>query len=409
MSNNFDIAVIGGGASGLFFTALYSKLHKEHKIAVIEKNQRVGKKLLVTGNGRCNLTNLYTQSNNFHGSFASFHIFDILDMCPPEKVLDLFKEMGLITRADECGRVYPKSNQASSVLDVLRYNCESENVSFLCEEKVIKAEKKKDIFTVTTDKRMFTCKKLVIASGGAAAPKAGGDKSGYDLLKSLGHTVIKPSPALCPVGVKSELLKSLKGIRVQGEVALICDGNEVSAESGEVQFAENALSGICVFNLSQYVENDKKYKLRIRLMPDVDFNEITRILTNNRRVFSNLEAENLMTGIFHKRVAQALMKTAGIAFNKKVSEITDKEIKSLAKTINGFDFEVTGLGDFSNAQVTKGGVKGNEVISSTMESKKTQGLYILGEALDCNGDCGGFNLHFAFATAYIAANGLWLK
>lgn len=406
MSKHFDVAVIGGGAGGLFFTALYSKLHKKHKIAVVEKNQRVGKKLLVTGNGRCNLTNLNTKHQNFHGSFASFHIHEILDYCSPEKLLDIFKEMGLITRADEYGRVYPKSNQASSVLDVLRYNCERENVSFFCEEKAVKIEKKNDIFTVTTDKSVLTCKKLVFACGGAAAPKAGGDKSGYELLKKLGHTIIKPSPALCPVCVKSELLKSLKGIRVQGEVSLICNDCEVASESGEIQFTENSLSGICVFNLSQYIEKERKYKLRLKLMPECDFSETLSLLMNNKKIFANLDAENLMTGIFHKRISQALMKTVGITFNKKVSDITDKEIKNLAKLINSFYFDVSGLSDFGNAQITKGGVKGNEVICHTMESKKKQRLYIIGEALDCNGDCGGFNLHFAFATAYIAANRL---
>ena len=152
-----------------------------------------------------------------------------------------------------------------------------------------------------------------------------------------------------------------------------------------------------------YIEKDKKYRLSLKLMPDYNFGEIVTILKNNRQVFAELDAENLMTGVFHKRISQALMKAAGVSFNKKVAEINDIEIKHLANLVNNFDFEVTGLSDFGNAQVTKGGVKGNEIITFTMESKKTQGLYVIGEALDCNGDCGGFNLHFAFATAYIAA------
>ena len=402
MDKNYDVAVIGGGAGGLFFTAMYAKLHKDRKVAVIEKNPRVGKKLLVTGNGRCNLTNLNIQSQNFHGSFAH-KIDDILEICPPQKLLEIFREMGLVTRADECGRVYPKSNQASSVLDVLRYNCEKDNVTFFCEEKAVKIEKKNNMFTVFTDKSVISCNKILVASGGAAAPKAGGDKSGYELLKGLGHTIIKPSPALCPVSVKSDFIKSLKGIRVQGEITLLCNDNNLASEAGEIQFADNALSGICVFNLSQYIEKDKKYRLSLKLMPDYNFGEIVTILKNNRQVFAELDAENLMTGVFHKRISQALMKAAGVSFNKKVAEINDIEIKHLANLVNNFDFEVTGLSDFGNAQVTKGGVKGNEIITFTMESKKTQGLYVIGEALDCNGDCGGFNLHFAFATAYIAA------
>lgn len=401
MTKHYDVAVIGGGAGGLFFTALAAKKHNSLKIAVIEKNQRVGKKLLTTGNGRCNLTNIYANKSNYHGSFAEY-AEEVLNTCPPEKVLELFQSMGLVTRADEHGRVYPKSNQASSVLDVLRYNCEKENVDFYCENKVIKAEKKNGVFTVTTDKEVIFAEKLVFATGGAAAPKAGGDMSGYELLKSFGHTVIKLSPALCPIKVKSDYLKSLKGIRVQGEVGLYTKGKLLSTEIGEIQFTENALSGICVFNLSQYIEKDNEYNLRVKLMPETDFNGIVGILENNRKVFANLEAENLMTGIFHKRIAQAIMKSAGVKFTKKVTEITDREIKTLARLINSFDFEVSGLGDFNNAQVTKGGIKGDEVNPITMESKKTKGLYIIGEALDCNGDCGGYNLQFAFATGYLA-------
>lgn len=405
MNKHYDIVVIGGGAGGLFFTALASDVCNHLSFAIIEKNQRVGKKLLVTGNGRCNITNIYVDKSNYHGTFSTY-VDNILSVCPPEKVLSLLMKMGLVTRTDDYGRVYPKSNQASSVLDVLRFNCENENVDFYCENQVIKIEKNKNSFIITTDKEKLTADKVVFATGGAAAPKAGGDKSGYELIKSLGHTIIKPTPALCPVSVKSDYLKSLKGIRVQGEVSLLTDNKTVAAEKGEIQFTESALSGICVFNLSQYVEKGKNQIIRIKLMPEESFNEISDILNNNRRVFGSLDAENLMTGIFHKRIAQGLMKSAKIPLNKKASEITDKEIKSLAKEINNFDFEVTGLTDFNNAQVTKGGVKGDEVDFVTMESKKTKGLYIIGEALDCNGDCGGYNLQFAFATGYIAANRL---
>lgn len=405
MSKHYDIIVIGGGASGLFFTALVADKYKNLKIAVIEKNQRVGKKLLVTGNGRCNLTNVFASKDNYHGSFKPF-IGDVLSACPPQKVLEIFHRLGLITRADDYGRVYPKSNQASSVLDVLRYNCEKENVDFFCEEKVIKIEKQKGFFSVTTENNFFTTDKLIFATGGAAAPKAGGDKSGYQLLRELGHTINKPSPALCPVCVKSEHLKSLKGVRAQGEVILLENGNEIAAEEGEIQFTETALSGICVFNLSQYIENDRNYLLRVKLLHEYDFKSVFEILLNNRNTYAIFDSENLFTGIFHKRLAQILLKSAGISLGKKVRDISDKELKSIAGLINNFDFEVSGLSDFSNAQVTKGGVKGDEIDPKTFESKKTKGLYVIGEALDCNGDCGGYNLQFAFATGYLAARNL---
>ena len=401
---HFDIIVAGGGASGLFFTSLLSKAKPAFKIAIIEKNQRIGKKLLVTGNGRCNLTNLEATDENYHGSFKDY-VKEVLNICPPEKVLEKFRDMGLLTRSDEHSRVYPKSNQASSVLDVLRFNCEKENVEIITETKILNI-KKNNRYIVETEKETYSCDKIIIATGGAASPKSGGDKSGYEILNKLGHTIVRPTPALCPVGVKSDLIKSLKGIRVQGEISLLGNNNTLRTEEGEIQFAESALSGICVFNLSSYIEKGKNYILRINLLPEFNFDEILSILRNNKKIYSALEADNLMTGLFHKRIAQALMKTADIKCSRTVGDLSDNDLKSLAKTINSFDFEVTGLSDFGNAQVTKGGVKGDEINSNTMESKKNKGLYILGEAIDCNGDCGGYNLQFAFATAYIAANEL---
>lgn len=404
MKNHYDIAVIGGGAGGLFFTALAAKMHKDKNIILIEKNQRVGKKLLITGNGRCNLTNIYVKEENYHGTFRAY-TGEVLKACSSDKVLELFSEMGLMTKADDFGRVYPKSNQASSVLDVLRFNAEKENVTFCCECKALSVEKS-NLFKIATDKGNFTADKVIVATGGAASPKAGGDKSGYEILKNLGHTVIKPSPALCPVLVKSDYLKSLKGVRVQGEIGLEVDGKCVRKELGEIQFTENALSGICVFNLSGYIEKHKSCILKIKLMPELDFNALVETLCRNREVFSTLDAENLMTGMLHKRVAQIVLKDAKVSLNKKARDISDKEIKAIASKLNSLDFEVLGVKDLSDAQVTKGGVKGDEIDAKTMESKKIKGLYVIGEALDCNGDCGGFNLHFAFATAYLAASAL---
>lgn len=402
MLKDYDIAVIGAGAGGLLFTALTAKKQKNLKIALFEKNDRVGKKLLVTGNGRCNLTNIYSCEENYHGSFKPY-VSTVLEQCPPNKVTEVFAEMGLMTHDDSSGRVYPRSNQASSVLDVLRFNCQKSCVDVFCSSEVINAERKNEKYLISTTDATVWAKSIVIATGGAAAPKAGGGKSGYQLLKGLGHKVIPPSPALCPLISSSALLKLLKGVRVQGKVSLLCDGKELHCELGEIQFNESNLSGICVFNLSQYIDNGKDYSVRISLLPDLSFNDICNSLKNNRETFKLLEADCLMTGIFHKRLAQALLKASGIDRSGSVGNITDKEIKSLASLINRFDFKVTRPEDFGKAQVTKGGVAGYEITPHTMESRISKGLYIIGEAIDCNADCGGHNLQFAFATGYIAA------
>lgn len=402
---HYNIAVIGAGAGGLFFTANMLRNKPDTTIALIEKNQRIGRKLAVTGNGRCNLTNIHTNPSNYHGSFAEFTPH-LLSECSAEKVIEIFSDFGLVTRTDEQGRVYPKSNQASTMLDTLRFNCENDNVDTLLETTVESIYKKNSKFIIKSDKQNISADTVIIATGGAASPKNGGDKSGYEILRGLGHTIIKPSPALCPINVKSDIIKSLKGLRAQGKVSLICDNKITASEEGEIQFTDAALSGICVFNLSQYIEKGKHYTLSLNLLPELDIDRILSLLTKNRNLFKKLEAENLMTGIFQKRIAQAILKISGIPFNKSISQITNKELEAIAARISSFDFEVTGVGDFSQAQVTKGGVKGSEINSKTMESKNIKGLYIIGEAIDCIGDCGGFNLQFAFATAYLASEAL---
>lgn len=405
MKTHFDIAVIGGGAGGLFFTALAARSNKSLRIALFEKNEKVGKKLLATGNGRCNLTNINATKACYHGSFAPF-METCLKLCPPEKITEIFAELGLVIRKDPSGRIYPKSNQASTVLDVLRFNCDQSNVTVLCGSPVISAEKKGALFYIKTEKETVTASKLIIATGGAAAPKSGGSSSGYELLRSFGHTVIKPSAALCPVEVNSVHLKALKGIRVQGEVSLISDYREICREVGEIQFTEKSLSGICVFNLSQYIEKGKAYSLRLHLLSELEDKEISALLYRNRKLFATLDAECLMTGIFHKRLGTELLKEAKIKLNKAVAQITPEEISRLVALINSFDFQVIKTEGFDHAQITKGGVKGDEINPSTMESKVTDGLYIIGEAIDLNGDCGGYNLQFAFATGYLAQRGL---
>ncbi len=401
MTYNFDALIVGGGASGLMCAITAKRQNPKLNIAIIEKNDRVGKKLLSTGNGRCNLTNTRISAEKYVGSLSAKSLFEKYDAT---FLLREFKSLGLLTFADSEGRVYPVSRQASSVLDVLRFACDRYGVKIFCGEQIRTLKRESSEFRIKTAENEFTGKKLVIACGSKAAPKLGGNASGADYLRNLGLAVEPFQPALCPVQVKSDVLKSLKGLRAAGNVSLLRNGKPVKTECGEIQFADGALSGICVFNLSLYAKNGDI--ISIDLLPDYSEKELYNILISNKELFAGLTADNLMTGILQKRLSQAVMKQSGMKdFSRLCGKLTDIEIKKAARTLKSMDFAVTELSGFEHAQCAKGGVKANE-LSECFESKKVRNLYVCGEAVDICGECGGFNLHFAFISGMIVGEQL---
>lgn len=401
MTYNFDALIVGGGASGLMCAITAKRRNPKLNIAIIEKNDRVGKKLLSTGNGRCNLTNTHISADKYVGSLNVKSLFAKYDA---DFLLREFMSLGLLTYADSEGRVYPVSRQASSVLDVLRFACNRYGVKIFCGEQIRTLKRESGEFRIKTAENEFFGKKLVIACGSKAAPKLGGNASGADYLRNLGLAVEPFQPALCPVQVKSDVLKSLKGLRAAGNVSLLRNGKPVKTECGEIQFADGALSGICVFNLSLYAKNGDI--ISIDLLPDYSEKELYNILISNIELFAGLTADNLLTGILQKRLAQAVMKQIGMKdFSRLCGELTDTEIKKAAKTLKSMDFAVTQLSGFEHAQCAKGGVKANE-LSERFESKKVRNLFVCGEAVDICGECGGFNLHFAFISGMIVGEQL---
>lgn len=401
MKYNFDALIIGGGASGLMCAATAKKRSPKLNIAVIEKNDRVGKKLLSTGNGRCNLTNIDIAPQKYVGSLNCARLFEQYDA---EFLLKEFESLGLLTSADSEGRVYPVSRQASSVLDVLRFACDRTGVEIFCGEQIRTLKRENGGFKIKTAENEFLCKKLVIACGSKAAPKLGGSASSADYLRNFGLAAEPFRPALCPVQVRSEVLKSLKGLRAAGKVSLLRNGRIVKTEKGEIQFADSALSGICVFNLSLYAKSNDI--ISIDLLPDYSEKELYIILSKNKELFKNLTSDNLMTGILQKRLSQMVMKLSGVRdFSRSCGDLSESEIKKTVRTIKSMDFAVTQLSGFDQAQCAGGGVKGNE-LKDTFESKKVRNLFVCGETVDICGECGGFNLHFAFVSGFIVGEQL---
>lgn len=404
-SNNFDAVIIGGGASGLMCAISAKQKNKNISVAIIEKNDRVGKKLLSTGNGRCNLTHNNISAKKYCGSFKnqSNAVFEKYDT---NRLLDIFKKLGLLTFCDNEGRYYPLCKQASAVLDVLRFACERLNVEIFCGENIRSIKRNNGCFSVKTEENEFISKKLVIANGSKAAPKLGGNSSSADYLKNFGHTFVPFSPALCPVKVKSDVIKSLKGIRATAKTVLFDkNGKTVKEEIGEVQFSDNSLSGICIFNLSLYTKKD--FCILLDLLPDISETELKLLIYNNKKLFSDMTVDNLFTGIFRKRLGQAVLKESKISdFSRKCCSLTESEIENIVRTIKDLHFTVIENCGFEQAQCALGGVNGREIDENTMQSKIIKNLYICGEAIDLCGECGGYNLHFAFASGLTAGENI---
>ncbi len=400
---NFDIIIIGGGASGLFCAAMLKKYKPNYSVAILEKQKTVGKKLLATGNGRCNLTNINISKNNYHGTFKPY-VEDLLTDCSSQKIIDEFKELGLVTTIDSEGRVYPLSKHSATVLDVLLLGCISDKINIFTDTFVNDIKHTKDDFIVTCNNGDFTAKKIIISTGSKATPETGADDTILKTIIKLGHTITPLSPALCPVNVKAKSLFNLKGVRAQGNVSIVKSNKILKTESGEIQFTDKALSGICLFNLSRIANTTDDVHIMIDLLPEFTFNEVYDILkTNQKRLSDASSAEDLMIGIFQRKLSNALLLSSSINKDIPIGSIDKKVLHNLTATIKGWKFEVKKSSDFTRAQIVAGGVKADEINHKTMESKKINNMFLIGEVVDCDGDCGGYNLHFAFASAYRAA------
>ena len=388
MEKSCDILIIGAGASGL--TCAVSAAQKGAKrILLLERLSRPGKKLLVTGNGRCNLSHENITPDSYHGTFDPTALLsEIPDIRP------FFEQSGLFTVTDAAGRIYPLSNTAVSVSDALRFAAEKAGAGIITDASCGKIIPTKNGFTVKTAKDTFTAKAAVLAGGGCASPVQGSDGSCLSLAKSLGHEITPLRPALCPL--PAENTKPLDGVRYKCTATLTQNGRTLRTEQGEVQFTKTALSGICIFNLSAVYQGGQA-AVSLDLLPDFTPEQADLMLTtavNSRKGVSTADA---LTGIFNYKLALYLLKRAGISPAPPASKLTNSQIVSLTQTAKALTFSVTPPADFTAAQVTAGGVKADE-IDDTLMSRKINGLFFAGEILDVHGDCGGYNLHFAFAS-----------
>ena len=393
----YDVIVAGGSASGLSAAINAKRKHPEYTVAVLEKLPRVGKKILSTGNGRCNLTNLNALKHNYRLKNFTEAAFENY---PPEKVIGFFASLGLLTYSDKEGRVYPRSNTATAVLDALRFGAEKENVVFITETGVEKVKKAEEKFIINGK---YECRYFILATGGKSSPAQGSDGSGFPVAKSFSHKVTVLFPALVPLCAKPESVRSLKGIRATN-VRLQLD-DKITA--GEILFTDSGVSGIAAMELASTAErllyDAEKPELVIDFLPEIDKETLISYLENTVAVKNGQPMENLLSGILPKQLGVFLMKNCEIFRGDALITVMSKNmVEALADEIKAFSIEITGTKGFRDSQVTSGGVRTDEINEETMESRLVKNLYFAGEIIDVDGDCGGFNLQWAFASGLLA-------
>ena len=413
-NNMRKVIVTGGGASGL--TAAVFAARNGNQVTILEHKDRVGKKILMTGNGRCNLTNM----SDFHGKYyssdeKSLHkIYDTLVSLGANDARDFFESMGLYTKEKKDGCVYPVSEQASAVLDVLRCECERLGVRTItgCEVHSITPYKKGGRVSVryleeNGKKRQaeFSYDKLILATGGKAAPVSGSDGSGYQLVQKLGHKVIKPLPALVQLRCEGSFFKAVSGVRAQAGITLYIDGKASAFEEGELQLTDYGISGIPVFQFSRVaaraLDREKRCEAGIHFLPYVEDLEgfIKQNVDGERYGYKTVE--ELLGGMVHKKIASIICKKNKTGAGVKVSEAGKEAVRRCILELADFRVKIIGANPFEHAQVCSGGVPLGEV-SACFASKFCRDVYLVGELLDCDGICGGYNLQWAWATGAIA-------
>ena len=399
-----SVCVIGGGAAGMM--AAITAAREGVKVTILEAGDRLGKKILVTGNGRCNLGNLVLDEGCYHGScrFLSdaFHSFGT------KETISFFEGLGLMIK-DKNGYLYPFCEQASAVLDVLRHEIKELGIQVELDFKVSSVmPKKKQGFLVKGEHGSMDFDCVILTCGGKASPKTGSDGSGYEIARKLGHRVTEVLPALTYLKCKESFFKSIAGVRTDAIITLYKkDGEKLCEERGELQLTEQGISGIPTFQLSSIAARNllwtKELSASIDFLPDVKNAEITELVKRRRMLCGERTIEEFFTGILNKKVMALLLKSAGLKPTESSKMLTEKRIAEVFRLAKDFRVTVVGTGDFQNCQVCSGGVDCGQ-ITQAMESKLMRGIYFAGEILDVDGKCGGYNLQWAWTSGHIAGS-----
>ncbi len=396
-----QILIIGGGAAGMM-AALTAAEDSNNQITLLERQNRVGKKLLATGNGRCNLSNLNACADRYHGAEHHF-VENILRRRSVQETLEFFHTLGLYTVTEEDGKVYPLSDMANSVVDVLRFALEQKGIQVITGCDVLSIRKKARGYQVETTGESHYGDKVIVTCGGAAGKNLGGTRSGYKLLSMLGHTCTELYPSLVQIKTDTRFAASLKGVRADCAMTLKEDGRMVAKSEGEIQFTDFGVSGPISFALSRSVSaGEGEIILLLDFLRGYEEAQVQAQLQERCERFPNMTAEQLLTGMLNTRLGQAVLKFSDLEFSTPLGELSADTLQKIAHNLKFFPLEVHGTLGMEHAQVTAGGVPTEEFRADTLESRLAPGVFAAGEVLNVDGDCGGFNLQWAWSSGYVA-------
>lgn len=397
-----SVCIIGGGASGIM--AAIAAAQAGADVTILEHQDRIGKKILLTGNGKCNLTNMQMDISAYGVSETDSLIEKVLNQFDQNDLIKLFQELGMRTAVRRDFYVYPETEAAATVLNVLRRAldlCEVHIRTDVQINKIIKDSR----FVVATDRGKLEADSLILACGGKSFPKTGADGSGFLLAKELGLKVEQTYPALTAMVCKRNGLKAVAGLRAEGEVSLFIDDRLTACDKGQIQFTDYGISGIPVFQVSSFASKalaeHKKVCVNVNLFPDLTEAEVLSAVRKQFLTFHQFSFEEAMAGFLHKKWIDHLGKQFGFHRYADAGSIPEKVIKELVKELTAMPFPVEQVKGFDFCQVTGGGV-GLDQVDEHLQAVKMPGLYVIGEMLDVVGKCGGYNLQWAFSTGYIA-------
>lgn len=399
MPHTQKVAVIGGGASGLLCATLLSK--KNLEVTIYEKNSKLGKKLLATGNGRCNITNEDLSTNHFHTHGDISQIKSILNRFDLRACENFFHSLGILFMKNEQGRYYPLSQSASSIVDAFEFTLKENGVKIELNSSIetIEFQEEQQQFLLN-QKELFDY--VVVATGSIAMKKLGATNSGYKFAQQFAHTIIDPFPSLVQLKSDNKYLDIIQGVKITGKI-----NNRI----GDILFTKYGISGSVILDISREVieklQLNEKVKLSIDLLPDITKDKLISILKERQKLLKNKELLTWLDGILNKKLSKYIIVFLGLQ-NKATlaSELNFKQLQSIAFTIKNLPFNITDSNGFENCEVCAGGIDISEINCKTMESKKQKNLFFTGEVLDIDGDCGGYNLHFAWASGYVAAQSI---
>ena len=396
------VTVIGGGAAGMM--AAITSAREGARVTILEHKERIGKKILSTGNGRCNFTNTYQTPACYRSDNRDF-AWNIIQKFNVEKTISFFKELGIYPK-DRNGYLYPYSDQAAAILEVLQIEVAKLDICVMTEINVLDIQPVKKGIRITTDKKTITADSVILACGSKAAPMTGSDGSGYQLAKLFGHRIVPVLPALVQLRCAEKFYKSISGVRVQGTVEIYADDIFLASDTGEIQLTNYGISGIPVFQVSRYAAKALYQKQSVtavlNFMPDMNKDEFLSFLQERITLCPHKTLDEFFTGIFPKKLCELWIRLSRLPKEMRVSDLSREQLEKLVLLIQHLRTHITETNAFEQAQICCGGVDTTEINPDTLESNYVSGIYFAGELLDVDGICGGYNLQWAWSSGYVA-------